>query len=95
MTSLNRFKQRLRGEFPTKEQPQLSNWLELVTEPLQDIPESGIIEEPECDAVVKVEEMTKAELDAYAAEKHGIQLDRRQTKINMITEFIQKLKEKN
>jgi hypothetical protein len=38
--------------------------------------------------------MTKAEIDMYA-EEHGIILDRRQTKFNMITEFIQKLKEKS
>jgi hypothetical protein len=95
MSSLDRFKQRLRGEIPvkqTKEQPQLGDWLQLVTETVQDVPETNIAEH---DITVKAEEMTKAELDAYAAENHGIQLDRRQTKLNMITEFIQKLKEKN
>ena len=40
-----------------------------------------------------IEGMTKTELDEYA-EKYDIYLDRRQTKPNMINEFIQKLKEK-
>ena len=41
----------------------------------------------------KIKGMTKAELDEYA-EQYGIELDRRQTKPNMVNEFIQKLKEK-
>jgi len=41
-----------------------------------------------------IEGMTKVQLDEYA-EKYDIYLDRRQTKPNMINEFIQKLKEKN
>jgi hypothetical protein len=44
--------------------------------------------------VEKLKGMTKAELDDYAI-NYGIELDRRQTKPNMINEFIQKLKEKN
>ena len=44
--------------------------------------------------VSKLKSMTKVEIDGYASE-HGIQLDRRQTKFNMITEFIQKIEEKN
>jgi len=42
----------------------------------------------------KIKSMTKLELDQYA-EHYDIFLDRRQTKQNMINEFIQKLKEKN
>jgi hypothetical protein len=42
----------------------------------------------------KIKDMTKLELDKYA-EQYNIYLDRRQTKQNMINEFIQKLKEKN
>lgn len=41
----------------------------------------------------KIKGMTKTELDEYA-EQYDIYLDRRQTKPNMINEFIQKLKEK-
>jgi hypothetical protein len=88
MTSLTRFKQKLRGETPEKTEPKLEEWLELVTEV-----EETVVEE--IDLEIEPESMTKTELDEYALEAHGIQLDRRQTKINMITEFIQKLKEKN
>ena len=42
----------------------------------------------------KIKGMTKLELDQYA-EQYDIYLDRRQTKPNMINEFINKLKEKN
>lgn len=42
----------------------------------------------------KIDGMSKMELDEYAKD-YDIELDRRQTKRNMIDEFIQKLKEKN
>lgn len=38
------------------------------------------------------EHMTKKELDKYAYEHAGIELDRRQSKSNMIKEFLTKLK---
>jgi hypothetical protein len=87
-------------EVPTKtEQLQLDDWLELVmtTHPTEETTEKEVAanESDDGDITSKVETMTKAELDAYAAEQHGIQLDRRQSKIKMIDEFIQKLKEKN
>lgn len=93
MTSLTRFKQRLRGEKPVKEEPKLDEWLKMVTEIEA---ETQIVNE-ENDAIdleIDPKSMTKLEIDEYALE-NGIQLDRRQTKQNMITEFIQKLKEKN
>jgi len=107
MTSLNRFKQRLRGELAREELPQPSPELVIDTvEPviveteqlvIVDIPDSiseDVIEDEEPAEMSKLESMTKVEIDGYAAE-HGIQLDRRQTKFNMITEFIQKIEEKN
>lgn len=93
MTSLNRFRQRLSGEKPQKkENPQLDNWLNLVTEKNET---EVAVEEVETEILSKVESMTKAEIDLYASEHHGITLDRRQSKIKLIEEFIQKLKEKN
>jgi len=101
MTSLTRFKQRLHGELPKKSGVQestseLEAWMKLVTT-AQEIEATVSSEDTDKDEteIEKFESMTKAELDLYAAEKHGIQLDRRQSKPNMITEFIQKLKEKN
>ena len=103
MTSLTRFKQKLRGELPKKDDAKpvtdLQTWVELVTEKEADEPsddETEVVTENDDAAEIEDwEAMTKAGLDLYAAEKHGIQLDRRQSKPNMITEFIQKLKEKN
>jgi hypothetical protein len=37
--------------------------------------------------------MTKRELDAYAKEEYDIDLDRRQSKVNMIEELEEKLKD--
>lgn len=97
MTSLKKFKQRLRGE-PSKEERPLEIKPELVKEPIaeevvaEDIEQVSDVAEPL--EVSKLESMTKTEIDGYAAE-HGIQLDRRQSKFNMITEFIQKIEEKN
>jgi len=106
MTSLSRFKQKLRGEFPEKTEPNFDKW----TESVAPAPESQVsndhqeievfvVNEEETttnsEDVVDIESMTKAELDAYANEHHDIQLDRRQSKIKMIAEFNQKLKEKN
>ena len=108
MTSLNKFKQRLRGETVKVERPQEIK-PELVKELIaEEAVEEAVIEEIEQvsdvaaveDAVEeplevsKLESMTKIEIDGYAA-GHGIQLDRRQSKFNMITEFIQKKEEKN
>jgi len=119
MTSLTKFKQRLRGEYGNEESPKLSIDIqpELVTETIIVEPATEeteqvsivdavepvivdavepVIEDVTEDAVEvsKLESMTKTEIDGYAAD-HGIQLDRRQTKFNMITEFIQKIEEKN
>jgi hypothetical protein len=60
-------------------------------------PDSYLASAPEEDAInlAEYEKMTKIELDEYAAQEHGIYLDRRKTKIAMITDFIQKLKENN
>jgi hypothetical protein len=106
MTSLTRFRQRLRGELPKKSGVQessqeLEEWVKLVTN-AHEAENSAIAEEPtempientDETEIDNLETMTKMELDLYA-EEHGIQLDRRQSKFNMITEFIQKLKEKN
>lgn len=107
MPSLSRFKQRLSGEQPVKKDEGLDEWLKLVTEieaekqeqinDVQEIEISIVNVEPvaeEVDILIEPESMTKVELDEYAQE-HGIHLDRRKSKQNMITEFIQKLKEKN
>jgi hypothetical protein len=109
MTSLTKFKQRLRGELVKEELP-LYTRSALEIDPVEhvihgiekvsmiDVAEveiinfEDVIEEPV--ETSKLESMTKVEIDDYAAE-HGIQLDRRQTKFNMITEFIQKIEEKN
>jgi hypothetical protein len=37
--------------------------------------------------------MTKREFDDYAKEEHDIELDRRKSKVNMIEEFKEKLKD--
>lgn len=42
---------------------------------------------------IDIEKLSKKQLDEYALE-YGIELDRRQSKENMITEFYQKLEEK-
>ena len=108
MTSLKKFKERLRGENGKEEQP-LEIKPELVKELIaEEAVEEAVIEEIEQVSdvaaveeaveepleVSKLESMTKIEIDGYAA-GHGIQLDRRQSKFNMITEFIQKKEEKN
>jgi hypothetical protein len=74
---------------------ELSKPVEFVLDP------AAILEEPEKDELVSIEQhmanidgMLKQELDDYAL-SYGIELDRRQTKQNMINEFITKLKEKN
>ena len=100
MTSLTRFRQRLSGELPDKnEQQNIKDWVKLITEPEDPaitteihIPSEETIKDREI--IIDIESMTKSELDNHAVE-NGIQLDRRQSKKNMITEFIQKLKEKN
>ena len=110
MTSLNKFKQRLRGETvkverPQEIKPELVKELiaeeavvveEAVTEEIEQVSDVAAVEEAveEPLEVSKLESMTKIEIDGYAA-GHGIQLDRRQSKFNMITEFIQKIEEKN
>lgn len=52
-----------------------------------------ITEEVKSEEVI-LEEMSKAELDEYAL-NHGIELDRRKTKINMIKDLLSKLKGAN
>lgn len=98
MTSLTRFKKKLRGEIPEKTDPKMDEWVKLVTEPQideSDIDVDMVVNEEEnAPSEIDLESMTKVELEDYAQE-HGIELDRRKTKLNMITEFIQKLKEKN
>jgi len=49
-------------------------------------------EYPTDNDVQKWKSMTKRELDEYAHEHDHIELDRRQTKPNMIKEFLSKLK---
>jgi hypothetical protein len=68
-----------------------------LVETIKASPEESIVEEIfddeiESDMSHKLQSMTKAEIDMYA-EEHGIILDRRQTKFNMIAEFIQKIQE--
>jgi hypothetical protein len=41
---------------------------------------------------VDINELTKIELDEYAHDHEGIELDRRKSKPNMIKEFLTKLK---
>jgi len=109
MSSLSRFKQRLSGEQVVKEEPHLDEWLKLVTDIdaentdqaaiVEEIKtlvdnEEPVAEENEIDIMVELELMSKEELDHFAGE-HGVQLDRRKSKQNMITEFIQKLEENN
>jgi hypothetical protein len=71
------------------------------SEPVDFIVDSAILEEPKKEEHVSIEQhlknidgMLKQELDNYAL-KYGIELDRRQTRPNMVKEFITKLKEKN
>lgn len=52
-----------------------------------------VIEEDDDDLELVVEEMTKDELDEYAINTFGIDLDKRFTKENMIDELTEKLKE--
>lgn len=110
MPSLTRFKQRLRGEVVEQPQLDdwLKSVTEISivdvnfedTPPIEEIEETVENEMHEAEEEVKdaetvaLESMTKEELDRYA-EEHGIHLDRRKSKMKMITEFIQKLKEKN
>jgi len=49
-------------------------------------------EYPSEEDISKWEEMDKLELDEYAHNHDGIELDRRQTKSNMVKEFLTKLK---
>jgi hypothetical protein len=49
--------------------------------------------EEEAEVVLAIEEMTKKELDAYAEEEYGIELDRRQTHKNMIKELKEQLED--
>lgn len=105
MTSLSRFRQRLSGEpqvkiTANKSQSDLVEWVKLVTE-IETQEQINSPQEIELDIAdeefaleVDLESMTKVELDNHALD-NGIQLDRRQSKKNMINEFIQKLKEKN
>jgi hypothetical protein len=66
----------------------------------------NVVEEPESlssddtaffdELVTKLNAMTKVEIDDYAkAYPYYVTLDRRRTKLAMIEDFIQKLKEKN
>jgi hypothetical protein len=58
-------------------------------------PIDGVFSEPEEKVVTvpeNIEDMTKLELDEYAHNHDGIELDRRKTKKNMIKEFLTKLK---
>ena len=71
------------------------------SEPVEFVVDSAILEEPKEEELVSIEQhlknidgMLKQELDNYAL-NYGIELDRRQTKPNMVNEFITKLKEKN
>lgn len=109
MSSLSRFKQRLNGGHVAKEGPHLDEWLKLVTEndaektdqesTVEEIEilvdnEEAVAEEDKFDIMSELESMSKEKIDHFA-EEHGIQLDRRKSKQKMITNFIQKLKEKN
>jgi hypothetical protein len=89
MTSLTRFIQKLYSYLSKKDTP-----IFFEASPEVAIVEEIFDDETESDISNKLQSMTKAEIDMYA-EEHGIILDRRQTKFNMITEFIQKLKEKS
>ena len=71
------------------------------SEPVEFVVDPAILEEPKKEELVSIEQhlknidgMLKQELDDYAL-NYGIELDRRQTKPNMVNEFITKLKEKN
>jgi hypothetical protein len=71
------------------------------SEPVDFIVDSAILEEPKEEELVSIEQhlknidgMLKQELDDYAL-NYGIELDRRQTRPNMVNDFITKLKEKN
>jgi hypothetical protein len=66
VSSLNRFKQKLRGEKPLKKKPDLSDWLNLVIEPIQ---QEDILTIEE----LEYYEIAEAELDDYA--ENIIQLD--------------------
>jgi hypothetical protein len=71
------------------------------SDPVEFVVDPAILEEPKKEELVSIEQhlknidgMLKQELDDYAL-NYGIELDRRQTKPNMVNEFITKLKEKN
>ena len=68
--------------------------------PVEFVADPAILEEPKKEELVSIEQhlknidgMLKQELNDYAL-NYGIELDRRQTKPNMVNEFITKLKEK-
>ena len=124
MTSLKKFKERLRGELVKEELPvaiQTEFVVETIAEvvipepatketeqvsivdaadstiedTIEDVAEDTFEDARENTAEIsKLESMTRAEIDTHA-EQYGIKLDRRQKKFNMITEFIQKIEEKN
>jgi hypothetical protein len=50
------------------------------------------IHEEDAEDTVDINELTKIELDEYAHDHEGIELDRRKSKPNMIKEFLTKLK---
>jgi hypothetical protein len=71
------------------------------SESVEFVVDPAILEEPKKEELVSIEQhlknidgMLKKELGDYAL-NYGIELDRRQTKPNMVNEFITKLKEKN
>ena len=85
-------------EEPIKDFPEASVEEDAI-EAIEDSTEEPIVEESfddeiESEDTHKLKSMTKAEIDMHA-ENYGIKLDRRQTKFNMIAEFIQKIQEIN
>lgn len=88
MPSFKRFKERLRGAVQPKVETNKSPKLASISEKIRSFfgLKTTVTEQTE-----KLKGMTKLELDQYA-EKYNIYLDRRQTKANMINEFLTKLK---
>lgn len=105
MSSLTRFRKKLSIEIAENATPEIDmdvvEILEETADAELDVEPIIVIDEAQSEEQVSIEEhminidgMMKQELDDYAL-YYGIEIDRRQSRANMVTEFITKLKEKN
>lgn len=101
MSSLTRFRKKLNIEITENTTPEIDMDVVEILEETTDAEPIVAIDEAQSEEQVSIEEhminidgMMKQELDDYALD-YGIEIDRRQSRANMVTEFITKLKEKN